>query len=42
LIQPYLNNLDLTDKQKQTLDFNELVKKANKEFDEHRKYLLFD
>jgi type I restriction-modification system DNA methylase subunit len=29
LIQPYLNEFKLSDEQKQTLDFNELVKKAN-------------
>jgi hypothetical protein len=42
LIQPYLNNLDLTDKQKQTLDFNELVKKANDNNIEIMKYIDTD
>ena len=39
LIQPYLNKLNLTDEQKRTLDFNELVKKAYNNNDEIIAYI---
>jgi type I restriction enzyme S subunit len=42
LIQPYLNDLKLSDEQKKILDFNELVKKANDNNIEIMKYIDTD